>query len=76
MKRKEIKPKCPDGYLPNCGQVIDMLGKTELWKIHEHHAEPEITRIPQDLVDYGIGLGQGAKRVPKEWGRCLYYRVI
>lgn len=74
MKRKDTSLKCPDGYLPYCGQAIDMLGKTELWQIHEHHVEPEITRIPQDMVD--TPFGPCAKRIPKEWGRCLYYKAI
>jgi len=68
------KSNFPDGYLPNCDQTIDMLGKTELWRIHEHHAEPDLTRIPQDLVD--TPFGPCAKRIPKEWGRCLYYKTV
>lgn len=63
MKRKDTSLKCPDGYPPNCGQAIDMLGKTELWRIHEHHAEPELTRIPQNLVD--TPFGPCAKRIPR-----------
>lgn len=74
MKRKDVEKECPKGYLPNCGQAIDMLGKTELWEIFEHHPEPELTRIPQDLVD--TPFGPCAKRIPKEWGRCLYYKVL
>jgi len=75
MKRKETKSKCPEGYLPNCGQAIDMLGKKELWRIFEYHAEPHLTRLPQDLVDdiYGTPC---AARVPDEWGRCLYYKTV
>lgn len=51
-----------------------MLGKEELWRIHERHAEPELTRIPQDMVD--TPFGPCAKRIPTEWGRCLYYKVV
>lgn len=76
MTRKEIENSCPEGYtiiIP--GQNIDMLGKTELWRIFENHSEPDLTRIPQDLVDYPYG-GSVAKRVIKEWGKCLYYKVV
>lgn len=75
MTHKEIEDSCPEGYtkvIP--GQNINMLGYTELWRIHEHHLEPDLTRIPQDLYDMGYGVC--AKRVPKEWGRCLYYKVV
>jgi len=71
---KELEASCPEGYkvaIP--GQAIDMLGKDELWRIHEHHPEPHLTRIPQDLYDTGYGMC--ARRIPKEWGRCLYYKV-
>lgn len=71
---KEVKANCPVGYTVNDGEPINMLGAKELWRIFEHHAEPDLTRIPQDLVD--APFGHSAKRVPKEWGRCLYYRVI
>lgn len=72
---KELEASCPEGYkvaIP--GQAIDMLGKTELWRIHEHNSDPHLTRLPQDLIDWEQGIS--AKRVPKEWGRCLYYKVI
>ena len=75
-KLKEIAANCPAGYsvaIP--GQSIDMLGSTELWRIHEHHAEPHLTRVPQDLVPDVMG-SPCAARVPKEWGRCLYYKII
>ena len=74
IKHKDIVAKCPEGYQLNTGRPINMLGAKELWRIFEHHAEPDLTRIPQDLVD--APFGPSAKRVPKEWGRCLYYRVI
>lgn len=73
-KMKELRAKCPEGYLPHCGQAIDMLGKTEVWMIYENHAEPELMRIPQNFVD--TPFGPCAKRTPKEWGRCLYYKVV
>jgi hypothetical protein len=72
---KELRSSCPAGYtvmIP--GQVLNMLGTTELWRIHEHYPEPDLTRIPQDLYDTGYGMC--AKRIPKEWGRCLYYKVV
>ncbi len=74
MKRNKIVENCTDGYSLYEGDSIDMLGKTELWRIFEFHAEPDLTRIPQDLVD--IPFGPSAKRIPKEWGRCLYYKVV
>lgn len=74
MTRKEIDDNCPEGYTSYHGGSIDMLGKEELWRIHERHAEPELTRIPQDMVD--TPFGPSAKRIPKEWGRCLYYKVV
>lgn len=73
--RKEIEDKCPEGYtvvIP--GQTIDMLGKTELWRIHENNSIPDCTRIPQDFYDTGYGLC--AKRIPEEWGKCLYFKVV
>jgi hypothetical protein len=78
MTRKELEAKCPDGYSINDIGPKNMLGATELWRIFENHCEPDLTRIPQDLVDYGIafGKGRGPKRVPDEWGRCLYYKVV
>jgi len=51
-----------------------MLGKTELWRIFEYHPEPYLTRIPQDLVD--TPFGPCAKRIPKDWGKCLYYKTV
>lgn len=74
MTRKEIDDKCPEGYTPYHGGSIDMLGKEKLWRIHERHVEPELTRIPQDMVD--TPFGPCAKRIPAEWGRCLYYKVV
>jgi hypothetical protein len=75
-KLKEIEANCPTGYsVAFPGQTIDMLGSTELWRIHEHHAEPHLTRVPQDLVPDVMG-SPCAARVPKEWGRCLYYKII
>lgn len=73
-KIRKIKANCPAGYSVNEGRVVDMLGKTELWLIHEHHAEPHLIRLPQDLID--VAGTPCAARVPKEWGRCLYYKVI
>jgi hypothetical protein len=75
MTRKELEANCPEGYtvaLP--GQNIDMLGKTEFWGIYEHHSEPDLVRIPQDLVDTPDG--PPAKRIPREWGRLLYCKVV
>jgi hypothetical protein len=72
-KMRKIMAYCPDGYSVNEGQTVDMLGKTELWRIYESHSEPDLTRIPQDLVDTPFG---HAKRIPKEWGPCLYYKVV
>ena len=73
---EKMQPNCPEGYrICFPGQSIDMLGATELWRVHEHHAEPHMTRIPQDLIDDGNG-SPCAARVPKEWGMCIYYRVI
>jgi hypothetical protein len=74
-KIRKIKANCPVGYSVNEGRVVDMLGATELWRIHEHHAEPHMTRVPQDLIDDGNG-SPCAARVPKEWGSCLYYKVV
>lgn len=74
MTRKDIEDNCPDGYSVCDTNVVDMLDKTELWRIYENHSEPHLARIPQDLVDY---LGSpAAGRAPKEWGRCLYYKVV
>jgi hypothetical protein len=73
-KHKKLVSNCPAGYLINTGRPIDMLGKKELWRIFENQSEPHLTRLPQDLVDF-----QGhpcAARVPKSWGRVLYYKVI
>lgn len=75
MTRKELEESCPAGYTVDSGEPVDMLGKTELWRMFEHHLEPDLTRIPQDLVDFPYG-GKCAKRVPKEWGRCLYYKTV
>lgn len=75
MTRKELEDSCPEGYkviIP--GQNIDMLGAKEFWRIHEHHAEPHLTRVPQDLID--VADAPCAARVPKEWGQCLYYKVV
>lgn len=75
MTREEIDDNCPEEYtviIP--GQAIDMLGKSELWRIHENNPEPYLTRIPQDMVD--TPFGPSAKRIPKEWGRCFYYKVV
>jgi hypothetical protein len=74
IRLAQIAAKCPEGYTVNDGKPLDMLGKTELWRIHEFHMEPDLVRIPQDLVDYPNG--PSAKRVPKEWGQCLYYKVV
>lgn len=80
MKRKEeidweqVKASCPEGYMVNGGETIDMLGKTEMWRIHEHNSEPHLTRIPQDLID--TPFGPCVARIPKEWGRCLYYKIV
>jgi hypothetical protein len=73
-RRKEIESKCPPGYSLHIGQPIDMLDITELWRIFENHDEPHRTRIPQDLIDVA-GIPCTA-RVPKSWGRCLYYKVV
>jgi hypothetical protein len=74
-KIRKIKANCPAGYSVNDGyRSINMLGKKELWSIYEHHTEPHVTRIPQDLIDDGNG-SPCAARVPKEWGRCVYYKV-
>ena len=73
---RKIMAECPDGYTVAMGQAIDMLGKTELWRIFENHPKPDLTRIPQDLVDFEWGDGKVAKRVPIEWGKCLYFKVV
>lgn len=73
-KMKELEINCPDGYTVAIGQAIDMLGKKELWRIFEHQAEPDLTRIPYDLVQ--TPFGPSAKRIPKEWGKCLYFKVV
>ena len=70
---KELEASCPDGYSVINGSTIDMLGKTELWRIFENQDEPQLSRIPQDFVDFGNG--RCPARAPKEWGRCLYYKV-
>jgi hypothetical protein len=70
----EKKVVIPEGYMPYQGKPMDMLGKTELWTIHENRAEPDMIRIPQDLVD--SLWGESAKRVPVEWGKLLYYKVV
>lgn len=75
MTCNEIEDNCPEGYSICTGLPIDMLGITEVWRIFENNPEPDLTRIPQDLVDYPYG-GKCAKRVPEEWGRCLYYKVV
>jgi len=75
-KLKEIQANRPDGYevvVP--GKSIDMLGKSELWRIYENHPEPHRTRIPQDLIDTPYA-GPCAARTPDEWGRCLYFKVV
>ncbi|CAN5951048.1 unnamed protein product [Sphagnum jensenii] len=64
---KEIQANCPAGYTVNAGYPIDMLNVTELWRIYENHPEPQLTRIPQDMVDYEGRPAVG--RTPKEWGR-------
>ena len=74
-KMKKIQENCPIGYTVSAGQTIDMLGKNELWRIFENHPKPDLTRIPQDLVDWDYG-GKMAKRVPIEWGRCIYFKVV
>lgn len=74
MTREEIDANCPDGYAVYHGGTIDMLGRKDLWKIYEHHAEPDLMRIPQDFVD--TPYGPSAKRIPPEWGKCLYYKVV
>ena len=75
MTRKELEANCPEGYTVYNGEgTLNMLGKTEFWRIHENHPEPDLTRIPEDLVD--MPYGPCAKRIPKEWGRCLYYKVV
>lgn len=74
-KMKEMQANCPEGYSVLIGgETVDMLGKTELWRIYENHSEPHLARIPQDLVDY-LG-APAAGRAPKEWGRCLYYKTV
>ena len=70
----EVRENCPEGYIVNGGETIDMLGKTELWRIFENHPEPELTRLPQDMVD--TPFGSCAKRIPTEWGRCMYNNVV
>lgn len=75
-RRKELEANCPEGYayaVP--GQFVNMLDKTELWIIYSNHAEPHLTRIPQDLVDSEWD-HPCAARVPKDWGYPLYYKVI
>jgi len=74
LTREEIDANCPEGYTAYHGGTVDMLGRTELWRIHEHHPEPDLTRIPQDLYDNGYGAC--AKRIPEEWGRCLYFKIV
>lgn len=74
MTRKELEANCPVGYSVNDGTTVDMLGATELWRIYENHPEPHLARIPQDLIDVeGVPC---AGRASKEWGRCLYYKVV
>jgi hypothetical protein len=69
------KNQCPEGYkMAVHGKPIDMLGATQMWRIFEHHPDPHLTRIPQDLVDYSSG--PSAKRIPEEWGKCLYYKLV
>ena len=74
MKRKDIVSNCPEGYQLNIGRPINMLGGKELWRIFENQSQPHLTRLPQDLVD--VAGHPCAARVPKEWGRCLYYKVV
>lgn len=74
MKRKDIVANCPDGYSLNTGHPIDMLGGKELWRIFENQSEPHLTRLPQDLVD--VAGSPCAARVPKAWGRVLYFKVV
>ena len=75
MTRKEIEPNCPVGYSINTGKSINMLGITELWRIFENHAEPHLIRVPQDLVPDVMG-NPCAGSVPKEWGKCLYWKTV
>jgi hypothetical protein len=72
---REVHANCPEGYTVNGGEAINMLGTSELWRIFEHHAEPHLARIPQDLIDDGNGT-PCAGHVPKAWGRVLYYKVV
>lgn len=74
MTRNEIEESCPEGYTVYHGGTIDMLGRKELWKIYEHHAKPDLMRIPQDFID--TPFGSCAKHVPLEWGKCLYFKVV
>jgi hypothetical protein len=74
MNRKTIVANCPEGYSLNTGRPIDMLGKKELWRIFENQSQPHLTRLPQDMIDNGFG--PCAARVPKSWGRVLYYKVV
>lgn len=74
-RRKRLKRECPEGYaivIP--GQNIDMLGKTEYWRIFENHPEPFLTRIPEDFIE--TENGQCLARIPKEWGKCLYQKLV
>lgn len=75
VRRREIELNCPEGYkLVRDGQTVDMLGATELWRIYENHPEPHLARIPQDLIDVeGVPC---AGRAPKDWGQCIYYKVL
>ena len=73
----EMYFNCPNGYkVAVPGQAIDMIGAKEMWLIHSNHSEPYLVRIPEDLVDYGNGLGVGIHKRPKEWGHPIYYKVV
>lgn len=75
MKYEKLKANCPDGYsvmVP--GMTVNMLGAAELWRIFEKHAEPYRIRIPEDLIDNELETCPA--RVPKEWGRPLYYKLV
>lgn len=74
MTRQEVEESCPEGYFICDGTTVDMLGKSELWRIYEHRSEPHLARIPQDLVDFPNYPAAG--RALKEWGRCLYYKMV
>ncbi len=75
MKRKETEENCPEGYyVIDSGKTVDMLGKEKMWLIYEHHAEPHLIRLPEDMVDEGDGICPA--RVPEEWGRPVYCKMV